>query len=503
MSQEPWFDDPFELPERKDEQDNQEEVRQKDYYSPPPVDCLPHPLNEIVNAVSKAKQCDVGNVLCQVLPILGAAIGNTIRVELGDSWSVPPIVWTLLVTQPGNLKSPPMRFLLDPLVKIQQEYDKLHEERIAAYKKANAAYRSSLRKWENGKLDEQPIEPNEPIKVELLTRDPTVESLEMICARNPRGPMLACDEGATLFGNLDRNTKGGGDHARISQKYGAEAISSSRKVSESAYAQSGAAWISANIQPGILRGVITSSNGQVVDGGLLSRFIIVNPDRMERQFSKLGGDSGFIEPYGKIIRSLYNEHQPQFDKNGIQTFRSIRVGDSARGKYEEFFNSINKEIGGLSDQEYPLGSALRKIEETPLRLAGIFHAVRLVSGEEFPPDPKDEIDELTMEMAIKLTEWIRAETRRNYRIYMPAKSSTDPIAKRPETPGEALVRWIDEKGGEVDRSLTQTSSPKQFRKLSQEGKDEIILSLVREGRIRTETRDRTTFYVSSFSNLAT
>ena len=76
---------------------------------PFPSTALPHFLQEFVGEVAESLGCDESFVALPAFSALASVIGNTRQIQLRAGWTESPVVWTGLVADPGEGKTPAIR----------------------------------------------------------------------------------------------------------------------------------------------------------------------------------------------------------------------------------------------------------------------------------------------------------------------------------------------------------------------------------------------------------
>jgi hypothetical protein len=105
-----------------------------------PVEVLPRPLADFASQGAKAIGCDPAYLALPLLAAMAAAVGNTRRIRLKDSWAEPAVLWTVVVAPSGTAKSPAFRLALRPLMRRQGEI-------LAALNQAETEYRQERKDW--------------------------------------------------------------------------------------------------------------------------------------------------------------------------------------------------------------------------------------------------------------------------------------------------------------------------------------------------------------------
>ncbi len=102
-------------------------------YRPFPVDALPAPIRGFVDAGARAIGCDPSYLALPLLAAIGAAIGNTRRLELKRGWPAPPILWGAIVGESGTAKTPAFKLVMRPVRERQRKALERHAEEVKQY----------------------------------------------------------------------------------------------------------------------------------------------------------------------------------------------------------------------------------------------------------------------------------------------------------------------------------------------------------------------------------
>src|SRR5262249_9541815 len=122
-----------------------------------PLEVLPRSVRRYVESSAAAIGCDPSFVALPVLAVLGAAIGNSRRIQLKTGWTEPSVIWATTVAASGELKSPAFDAAL---AHVRQR------QAIAV-----AEFRQAWRAYKEGGAEGQP-----PVCRRYLTTDTTVEA---------------------------------------------------------------------------------------------------------------------------------------------------------------------------------------------------------------------------------------------------------------------------------------------------------------------------------------
>lgn len=437
-------------------------------YIPFPVDVLPEPIQGFVKTAAKAIGCDHSFLVLPLLAVLASAIGNTRRLELKQSWSVPPIVWTAIVGDSGDKKSPGFRLVTKPLQKRQKKALKHHSKEMEKYEVDLFRWESDMAKWKRGKstTGAPPRKPIPPEAERYIVNDTTVEALVPLLLANPRGLLLVRDELAGWLGSFDQYRSKGkvsADSGFWLSTYNAESIIVDRKhgTPRTIYVPEAAVCITGGIQPGILKRALSTEHRE---SGLAARLLFAAPPRTVKRWTDADIDPDAEAKLCILIDRLF-ELSPVGEVDGEPQPGIVRLSDYALRDWEAYYNVHNVE---QVDHTGDLAAAWSKLEEYAARLALVIHFIRWAAND--PNLTNAEIlDEVSMNAGITLTGWFKHEAQRIYAMLDETEH---------ERNDRRLIVWIERKGGTVTPREVQQGC----RRLKDPGKAvEALQALVNAG----------------------
>jgi hypothetical protein len=435
-------------------------------YRPFPVGALPEPIGGFVDAGARAIGCDPSYLALPLLTAIGAAVGNTRRLQLKRGWSAPPILWGAIVGESGTAKTPAFRLVMRPVRERQRQAMARHAEAMQQYEADLARYERDMAAWRRTRADDDPPDrPEEPVCERYIVSDTTVEALAPILLGNPRGVLLARDELAGWIGSFDRYakaTRAGADAANWLSMYNAESIIVDRKtgVPRTIYVPQAAVCVTGGIQPAILRRALAQEHR---DSGLAARLLLAYPPRRPKRWTECDIDPSAEAELVRLVDRLYGLRATTGD-DGEPRPVLVRLDGAAKAAWTAYYDAHAVEQADLAGD---MAAAWSKLEEYAARLALVLHYVRWAAG-----DVADEtrLDAESMDAGIALAKWFKGEARRVYAML--DESDTERDQRR-------LVDWIERRGGTVTAREVQTGC----RWLRQPGAAEAALeALVRAGR---------------------
>jgi hypothetical protein len=160
-------------------------------------------LNDLVFQLHFRDGVDAGAQGMAMLTAASGAAPKNARLApyAGTNWLVPPIVWTMVVADSGQRKTPVIANAFSALQAMHRE--------------TWLAHRGEMQKWRSLPAAERKKTPAPEQPHPVIVEDPTVESLQAVLAASPtdRGTCMLRDEIAGLFG-FGRYNNGHGDAER-------------------------------------------------------------------------------------------------------------------------------------------------------------------------------------------------------------------------------------------------------------------------------------------------
>jgi hypothetical protein len=438
-------------------------------FRPFPVDALPAAIRGFVDAGGKAIDCDSSYIALPLLTAIGAAIGNTRRLELKRGWLVPPILWCVIVGESGTTKTPAFKLVMRPVRERQEKAWQRHAETMKQYENDLARYDKEMAAWKKckDKFQEPPTRSDPPACERYIVSDTTVEALAPILLANPRGVLLARDELAGWLGSFDRYAgkgKASADAANWLSMFNAESIIVDRKTGtpRTIHVPQAAVCVCGGIQPTILQRALTI---EYRENGILARLLLAYPPRRTKRWTEAD-----IDPIAetKLARLFDRFYELQLTQDGEPNNPPtvIHLSPDAKAAWTTYYNEHAVEQADLVGD---LAAAWSKLEEYAARLALLIHFVRWAARDPTLGDTEN-VDVASMTAAIRLTQWFKREAQRVYATL--DETETDRHQRR-------LAEWIDRKGGSVTAREVQHGC----RWLKEPGMAEAALEeLVKAGR---------------------
>ncbi len=344
---------------------------------------------------------------CSRMP---SAVGNSRVVKLKRKWSEPCLLWTVIVSASGTMKSPAWALAKEPLDAIQSAAFAEYRQARQQYDQAKHEYDAAVQEWKRSgrqRGDAIPLPLTEPIAKRYLVDDLIVKTLAPLLEQQPQGLTLCCDELAGWFGGFNQYRSGrGSDVERWLSIHRAGPITVDRKTDHQCrHIPRACISVTGGIQPKVMSRV--ASNPELRDNGLLARLLVAMPPRRPKQWSEADVSEESDAVYRHIVERLLSLDFGA-DEHGNPVPIALPLSPEAKEKFVRFFNAHNREQSLLGDD---LSAAWSKLEAYAARLALLIQLVRW-AAEGYTPATTSAVDEQSMDAAIVLVKWFANEAKR-------------------------------------------------------------------------------------------
>ncbi len=191
-------------------------LRQAADTMPFPLDALPPVLRDMARAISITTSTDVGMAGTAMLSAMGYCFSGMYRLAGKTDHTEPPVLYSLIIAQPSERKSPVMHFIKEPFDSFESKYNKEHREeiykaqqdfkalevRIKAMEKETEPDTSAIAKL---RVQADNIRNTSPIRIAV--DDITPESLAIELSEN--NSLLMISDEAGMLSNFNGKYSGG------------------------------------------------------------------------------------------------------------------------------------------------------------------------------------------------------------------------------------------------------------------------------------------------------
>ena len=373
--------------------------------TPFPYEVLSSGIRDLVFDLGEALHITPDLLACNVLPIVGSAVGNILKVSPKHGWKESSFIWFMTVAPTGAGKTHVINTLLEPLEKLQSDAFLKYEEEMRIYDQI-------LRQ---ARKDPNIDIPEKPKLKQYKISDFTMETLVDVFYADPRGILLYRDELAALFYGANQYKGGkGNDEQQLLELYNGNALKTDRKKA-TIYAKQSGASIIGGIQPSVLKQVFKDDS---FDNGLPPRFLMLHVETTKRKFSRKPVNKEFLDYWDNFINWCYKL------KTANGEPKVLPLNKDALDVFEAFFNEF--------EEIYPFVSPrikvfLPKLKTYCLRLTGVLHTIHAYpSIDDFETD----ITAKTITDAVKLTKYFAGQIVKCMKIYGEQEEQLNEYQKR-------------------------------------------------------------------------
>jgi hypothetical protein len=366
-----------------------------------PLDVFTNPMQQIVMNFSNALQVSPEVVACCQLPIIAAAIGNTIRVSPKPGWTEPLFVWQVIIAPTGYGKTPVINCLVKPIEQMQ----------------------GVLFKEFHG-IDVDPL----PHRAKTLyISDTTVEALALAFQDNPRGVLIKTDELSGWIMGLDQYKAKGNDRPHYLELFTCDPWNINR-VSQQMFVPNTGASIIGGIQPKVMKKVFGSES---FEDGLLPRFLFFYAEEEPAKFVRQGIREEDFYYWSRLLNYCYNIALP-IGEDGFVISKILELDEEALETFEAFYNHYHAVKAFLSELARAF---VPKLIGYSLRFAGILHVLQHFDE---ITEVRERIDQGTMDKAIRITKFYAGQITNVVELYQ------KPVAEDQGKLQKALINLVGE-----------------------------------------------------------
>jgi uncharacterized protein DUF3987 len=248
--------------------------------------------------LAELKNAPVDYGIGWILPALATTVGATRVISPWRGWTEFMVIWSLIVGDSGEGKSPPADPVRNAIYRLQSSLNRA----------AVAAYRTDLDTWNAQPEDQRGAEPIKPDAIQIETGDASGEALLRALLANPRGVERFADEIKGLvksFGRYYSKAEGGEKQAMLTA-YRAQQYTINRvgfrddpngDGTSTRIIQFFFVCMAGGVQPDASDFLLEDD-----DDGFLARFWVFFPDGVERERPHVQEDNEFLFNVMKWIR---------------------------------------------------------------------------------------------------------------------------------------------------------------------------------------------------------
>lgn len=354
-----------------------------------PIKALPPIIREMVIGIAETTGTDPAMAATSILSAISYCFTSRYRMQGKTDHSEPPMIYSFIVAEPSERKSPVVKFIKKPFVDFELKYNQEHAEefhKIEAMKKKLLFEADKLEKEGSkdvdqiAKLKTQAEQIGDVGKRRITVEDITPESLIQLMGKNKSLLMISDEAGmlGNFTGRYSNNNIPNMD--MILKAWSGESFFCDRATKESIQISNPCLSISLAGQPYLWDSMI--SNPVFRNSGLLARFFYCFPKSKvgTRRYDSKSIDPIVVDNYNRLIDILLTrkfnakptaEKFLKFDETAQQDFTDYYNNYIEKIQLTEFVNC--KDWGG-------------KYHGQILRLCCIIHCVKCTIEGKCPGD---------------------------------------------------------------------------------------------------------------------
>lgn len=329
-----------------------------------PIDIFPKGIQRYMIECNQTLDSSLDYMGSSMIWMLCVLIGNSMKIKVKNGWVESATVWISCVGKAGIGKSPSVKTIVSPLVKI-------NSREIKAYIKEKKKYDAYQNLEAKEKKHAQEI--FEPKKKQFIVNDVTLEALVELHEENPNSLGVFKDELAGWIKDMNKY-RAGSDLEFWLSTWSNEPVAINRKTVKNTYVESPIIPVLGGIQPSILSSLFTVENKE---NGFVDRMLISYPDLMVEEYSEIELDEGLLRWYSDYILHLYSDIKNsvmKLDEDGHVISNIIPMSADAKVEWKRIFNTITGSQNSEDENEY-MKSMLPKQKSYIPRFALLLNAI--------------------------------------------------------------------------------------------------------------------------------
>lgn len=181
-----------------------------------PLDALPPVLRDMAQAISVTTSTDVGMAGTAMLSAVGYCFSGMYRLAGKADHTEPPILYSIIIAQPSERKSPVMHFIKEPFDSFESKYNTEHREEIYKAQQDKKALEARVKAMEKedepdtatiAKMRVQADNIRNTSPIRIAVDDITPESLVIELSENDS--LLMISDEAGMLSNFNGKYNGG------------------------------------------------------------------------------------------------------------------------------------------------------------------------------------------------------------------------------------------------------------------------------------------------------
>ena len=408
-----------------------------------PLDIFPDFFAHYIRQCNKKLNASVDFMGVATLWMISTLIGNTFNVKVKNGWIDRAIIWISVIGNAGVGKTPDLKLVLKPLMKLNSQEIKRYIKEYGEYKEYDEMSKED--KDVNATVEK-------PFKKQLIVDDITMESLIDIHTNNPKSIGVFKDELAGWFKDMNKY-RDGSDKERYLSAWSGDSIILNRKTTEDAYVEHPFIPILGGIQPSIFKEFQTEENQS---NGFMDRMLFCNPNKIAQYPTDEELDEELIGDYRDLIFRIKDNVDTHFTEevDGVIIPKVLELTKEAKALYKKQHCELIDLMNSDNEVHYYQGMYAKQITYIP-RFALIIEFLNAIVDDVAPTEISVEsiekagrLSKYFVNMAkVNKSENIKQGKMQDVIIKMKGKPNAD-IAKKivelfPETPKKKIAESME------------------------------------------------------------
>jgi len=424
--------------------------------------------------IAEAMPTAVEFLFSTFIPTAASCLGTaaTIAIKHQGDFEQPCIFRTCLVAKSGDMKSPPQKVMIKPLLELEAEARERYQEDLETYSE-------ELREWDKG--DKEEPKPSKPVCERHILQNGSIESRIAIHTENPRGYLLYKDEFSAHFTGRNKHRNGKGDDAEneLTEFDGGALVKDVMDEEKRLFLAKSAISRTGTTQYDTIQKLMKDHEDST---GEFARWLVCLAQSPPPYLNLMGEDNP--SNIGKLLKRLYKNLKIMPEK---QYFLEA-------GETRELYQHYHNYLVDLADKEKHPGIkiALPKLRSYFARFCLLLHCVNQALADKHH-SPNQTIDTKTVLMASNLVEYYFGQLRVLYSLNSPIVDFSGRVL--------ALKQWLEGKEEATIRDITR--GLRQFRNLPKKEVEADLQILIDANYVNKEVKGKKTVYVSVTTSVAT
>jgi len=307
-----------------------------------PLDIFPNEIQNFIVESSLTLGLSTDYMGCSFMWMMSLMVGNTMVMEVKPGWREVATLWISLLGKPGIGKTPSIKQMISPLVKLN-----VKEQRDFQKKQQKYLQYLALDKKEKEHCEEI----QKPKNLQFIVGDITLEALVDLHEENPNAIGVFKDELAGWFKDMNKY-RAGSDLEFWLSSWSGSPISLNRKTAKSAFVDKPFIPVLGGIQPGIFE---EFSNGDNKENGFVDRILISYPELTVNKYNNSSIKNETLEWYNDFVIGMKNNLTKLFlkyDENDQITPTVVRFNNESEKEWIRIHDDITDIQNSDNENEY-------------------------------------------------------------------------------------------------------------------------------------------------------